>query len=153
MVGGRFPGGKRFAFTIMDDTDVSTVDNVRPVYRLLERLGMRTTKTVWAAGCPEGSPNFGTSQTLEDADYCAFVQDLHRRGFEIAFHGATMETSPRGRTIAALERFRRTFGDYPRVHANQDRKSTRLNSSHLVISYAVFCLKKKKTKKNITVLT
>src|SRR5256885_11174149 len=29
----------------------------------------------------------------------------------------------------------------------QDRKSTRLNSSHLVISYAVFCLKKKK--KNI----
>src|SRR5256885_5149475 len=30
----------------------------------------------------------------------------------------------------------------------RDRKSTRLNSSHLVISYAVFCLKKKK-KKNI----
>src|SRR5256885_16459697 len=30
-----------------------------------------------------------------------------------------------------------------------DRKSTRLNSSHLVISYAVFCLKKKKKKINI----
>src|SRR5438034_3952226 len=30
----------------------------------------------------------------------------------------------------------------------KDRKSTRLNSSHTVISYAVFCLKKKKTKKN-----
>src|SRR2546426_3935859 len=29
--------------------------------------------------------------------------------------------------------------------AHRDRKSTRLNSSHLVISYAVFCLKKKKT--------
>src|SRR5256885_13111021 len=28
---------------------------------------------------------------------------------------------------------------------SRDRKSTRLNSSHLVISYAVFCLKKKKT--------
>src|SRR5256885_12083284 len=28
----------------------------------------------------------------------------------------------------------------------KDRKSTRLNSSHLVISYAVFCLKKKKTR-------
>src|SRR5205807_9981085 len=27
---------------------------------------------------------------------------------------------------------------------NEDRKSTRLNSSHLVISYAVFCLKKKR---------
>src|SRR5256885_13965034 len=32
----------------------------------------------------------------------------------------------------------------------QDRKSTRLNSSHLVISYAVFCLKKKKTKEKLT---
>src|SRR5256885_10252632 len=31
-----------------------------------------------------------------------------------------------------------------------DRKSTRLNSSHLVISYAVFCLKKKKKKRNKT---
>src|SRR5688572_31786468 len=31
-----------------------------------------------------------------------------------------------------------------------DRKSTRLNSSHSQISYAVFCLKKKKTKKNHT---
>src|SRR5256885_12327297 len=30
-----------------------------------------------------------------------------------------------------------------------DRKSTRLNSSHLVISYAVFCLKKKKKKINL----
>src|SRR2546426_10573607 len=30
---------------------------------------------------------------------------------------------------------------------NKDRKSTRLNSSHLVISYAVFCLKKKKEAK------
>src|SRR5437588_6449667 len=33
--------------------------------------------------------------------------------------------------------------------ARTDRKSTRLNSSHTVISYAVFCLKKKKNKKNI----
>src|SRR5438034_3825968 len=33
------------------------------------------------------------------------------------------------------------------VEAGADRKSTRLNSSHTVISYAVFCLKKKKKKK------
>src|SRR3989454_3231106 len=33
-----------------------------------------------------------------------------------------------------------------RKATKQDRKSTRLNSSHLVISYAVFCLKKKKKK-------
>src|SRR2546426_4048778 len=48
-------------------------------------------------------------------------------------------------------------GDLPRVRleigtddehlAELDRKSTRLNSSHLVISYAVFCLKKKKSER------
>src|SRR2546426_4562265 len=35
-------------------------------------------------------------------------------------------------------------GDYVTRLDVADRKSTRLNSSHLVISYAVFCLKKKK---------
>src|SRR3989454_6788127 len=34
-------------------------------------------------------------------------------------------------------------GSHSARPADQDRKSTRLNSSHLVISYAVFCLKKK----------
>src|SRR5437773_9194701 len=36
-------------------------------------------------------------------------------------------------------------------NSNRDRKSTRLNSSHITISYAVFCLKKKK-KKQTTIL-
>src|SRR3712207_9319692 len=36
-------------------------------------------------------------------------------------------------------------GQIERPHHQQDRKSTRLNSSHANISYAVFCLKKKKT--------
>src|SRR6266511_3527074 len=35
----------------------------------------------------------------------------------------------------------------PRASNRPDRKSTRLNSSHVKISYAVFCLKKKKKKK------
>src|SRR5256885_2985197 len=35
---------------------------------------------------------------------------------------------------------------HPAPIATSDRKSTRLNSSHLVISYAVFCLKKKKVR-------
>src|SRR5436309_7659192 len=35
-------------------------------------------------------------------------------------------------------------GVRPTAIADQDRKSTRLNSSHVKISYAVFCLKKKK---------
>src|SRR5690625_6427920 len=36
---------------------------------------------------------------------------------------------------------------WPRGRARRDRKSTRLNSSHVAISYAVFCLKKKKKNK------
>src|SRR5437588_9520000 len=41
-------------------------------------------------------------------------------------------------------------GDTP-AEARKDRKSTRLNSSHTVISYAVFCLKKKKRQQRIKV--
>src|SRR2546426_2040702 len=41
----------------------------------------------------------------------------------------------------------RIFAHVPCHPAAEDRKSTRLNSSHLVISYAVFCLKKKNKKK------
>jgi hypothetical protein len=114
----RLPDGRRFAFTVIDDTDVATVENVAPVYRLLERMGMRTTKTVWPLGCPEGSRDFDSSQTLEDSDYRAFVVDLQRRGFEIASHGATMESSERGRTLRGFEEMRTTFGAYPTVHAN-----------------------------------
>src|SRR5438552_14980425 len=49
---------------------------------------------------------------------------------------------------------RRAQGPDPRLGralprpSPRDRKSTRLNSSHQIISYAVFCLKKKKTKQN-----
>src|SRR2546429_2849844 len=40
----------------------------------------------------------------------------------------------------------------PRTRRGPDRKSTRLNSSHGYISYAVFCLKKKNTKHEIAAL-
>src|SRR5256885_3945254 len=40
-------------------------------------------------------------------------------------------------------------GERPHIDMSVDRKSTRLNSSHLVISYAVFCLKKKKNKDDV----
>src|SRR5258707_7902318 len=42
----------------------------------------------------------------------------------------------------------RPTGSGAYAHRKADRKSTRLNSSHANISYAVFCLKKKKQKKN-----
>src|SRR5690625_1744973 len=41
------------------------------------------------------------------------------------------------------------FSDLNHVVKREDRKSTRLNSSHVAISYAVFCLKKKKKQKQM----
>src|SRR5436189_4138935 len=52
---------------------------------------------------------------------------------------------------ADLNRLARAMGKsaYGQYLTRRDRKSTRLNSSHRCISYAVFCLKKKKKKKEV----
>src|SRR5256885_11490294 len=47
-------------------------------------------------------------------------------------------------TLQHIALFEKCRNFLPKAREVQDRKSTRLNSSHLVISYAVFCLKKKK---------
>src|SRR5438132_10326271 len=51
-------------------------------------------------------------------------------------------------TFAASNRSERASPPRSGSMRQTDRKSTRLNSSHTVISYAVFCLKKKKKKDN-----
>src|SRR5437667_11624431 len=64
--------------------------------------------------------------------------------FRAGQHLASRRSDPRGSTLGAVahdvRRVRRESSPRP------DRKSTRLNSSHITISYAVFCLKKKKKK-------
>src|SRR5436309_10847281 len=58
-------------------------------------------------------------------------------------HGPTIKRAPSPSTASSARRV-----DVPACtstrRAEEDRKSTRLNSSHVKISYAVFCLKKKK---------
>src|SRR5437870_10442451 len=61
----------------------------------------------------------------------SFSDRYHPRKHSV-FFGTLNRTSPQKR-----------FGWQPVLH--KDRKSTRLNSSHVAISYAVFCLKKKIT--------
>src|SRR5437588_11584615 len=56
-------------------------------------------------------------------------------------------TRPRASCALRAASGRLDLLDTPEPFVDRDRKSTRLNSSHTVISYAVFCLKKKKTKK------
>src|SRR5436190_12901365 len=60
------------------------------------------------------------------------------------FPSRPAETTRRARAAPAAAR------SFPR-RRRRDRKSTRLNSSHTVISYAVFCLKKKKPPRPVRV--
>src|SRR2546426_5672420 len=59
---------------------------------------------------------------------------------------ATVRMERLGNATAAFNVVRNAGGSVGVALATTDRKSTRLNTSHLVISYAVFCLKKKKKK-------
>src|SRR5438067_9522801 len=62
------------------------------------------------------------------------------------FPYTTLFRSPAARLPGRLHRdISQTPPPLPRSCPSGDRKSTRLNSSHVSISYAVFCLKKKKT--------
>ena len=98
-----------------------------------------------------------------------YIVDTFSLIFQV-FHAVTEMTGPQGQPTNAVFGFTRDLMNlrrdqplthlicaidssgpgarndiYPEYKANrsEDRKSTRLNSSHVVISYAVFCLKKK----------
>src|SRR2546422_11325131 len=60
---------------------------------------------------------------------------------------AYLEAGQRGKATSTLARSLALKPDQPTTQYTLDRKSTRLNSSHGYISYAVFCLKKKKKTK------
>src|SRR5256885_10353400 len=63
-----------------------------------------------------------------------------QREEDAKFTSKFITANPAIKTLADLKGKSFAFG----APSSTDRKSTRLNSSHLVISYAVFCLKKKK---------
>ena len=113
----KYPGNKDFIFTIFDDTDVSTLGNIKPVYDYLSELGILTTKSVWPLRSEVMESDFAGSQTLEDEEYADYIKELSGRGFEIAFHGASMESSPRERTLEALDYFHKRLCFYPRSYA------------------------------------
>ena len=111
-----WPDGKRFAFSVFDDTDRATLENNRAVYGLLADLGFRTTKSVWAFD--GDAPPYIPGVTCDEPRYLAWLHELQAKGFEIGWHLATWESSERSRTEQGLDRFRELFGDYPRSMAN-----------------------------------
>src|SRR5699024_12202686 len=80
----------------------------------------------------------------------AYVQgdgdkDHHHRQQEVRGHGGRVQIGPHGdSTHDALAEHPSRDDRCQGVVGGIDRKSTRLNSSHVSISYAVFCLNKKK---------
>jgi hypothetical protein len=111
-----FPDGKKFAFSIFDDTDVGTLEYIRPIYELLDRLGFRTTKSVWPLPY-KGRSHYAGSATLDDSEYAAYVRHLQQRGFEIGFHGARMESTERAEIQRAFEIYQQVLGGYPTAYA------------------------------------
>ena len=113
-----FPDGKRFAFSIVDDSDLATLERIRPVYEVLNRYGIKTTKTVWVF--PTNNPAHETNQgdSLDDPGYREFIRELQSNGFEIALHGVRGGSSPRAEVIAGLDEFNRVLGHDPAIHVN-----------------------------------
>jgi len=117
-----WPDDKRFAFSIFDDTDSATLENVRPVYDFLAELGFRTTKSVWPlSGDPARAAYPG--DTCDDPDYCRWALQLQEQGFEIGLHNVTYHTSDRQTTRRGLERFRELFGGDPAVCTNHSQNA------------------------------
>lgn len=112
-----WPEGKRFAFTVVDDTDFATVENVGPVYEFLADCGFCTTKSVWVV---EGDRSRGEfpGQSCENAEYLRWTRILQSRGFEIGFHNGTWHGLPREEILAALDEFAELFGHNPSTAAN-----------------------------------
>src|SRR3712207_6318714 len=72
--------------------------------------------------------------------------DVYTRFYDLTRNRATLLISHRFSTVRMADRIL-YLADGRILEEGRDRKSTRLNSSHANISYAVFCLKKKKIRK------
>src|SRR5690349_22680790 len=92
------------------------------------------------------SSALGSIDAQGQPNYLLF-SDVHL-GADLVQH-ARPWTISRLRQVLRVDRELSAMLDHYREHSepSRDRKSTRLNSSHVEISYAVFCLKKKKKKK------
>jgi len=121
-----WPNGKKFAFTIFDDTDNSMIDNIYPVYQFLSSCDIKTTKSVWVYS----SRDFFTGKCLEDPEYLEYVRTLQNDGFEIASHGVGSGQFTRQEIVDGVEKFKQLLGFYPYIHANHARNSDLIYWGH-----------------------
>src|SRR5690625_5454678 len=117
-------------------------------------MGMRTGVVATSRVVQATPAAFAVSNVNRRAEHEIAAQFLNAP-LDLILAGGTNQFLPEeeggeredGRDITAemQERGFSYFDDIGRISETEDRKSTRLNSSHVAISYAVFCLKKKKT--------
>jgi hypothetical protein len=116
-----WPHGKKFAFTIVDDTDCTNLENGPAVYDFLNKIGIRSTKTVWIYNGEVRKDNTDIiGDTCENPDYRYWIQFLQKSGFEIALHSISWSRSNREEILSGLELFKEYFGDYPKLLAQHN---------------------------------
>lgn len=109
-----WPNKKEFAFTIIDDTDNSTLDGNKKIYDFLDSLGFKTTKTVWVYP----SRDSFTGVSLDNSEFCNYLMNLKAKGFELALHNVGSGVFHRNEIIQGLNEFKEKLGDYPNIHIN-----------------------------------
>src|SRR5207253_9920481 len=98
--------------------------------------------------CDRDHPNLHSFPTRRSSDLVHKMRWYDDRNVAITTsgdeHSEVARLQPRAPLVVALRGVPRMDEHQVRSRCASDRKSTRLNSSHVAISYAVFCLKKKK---------
>lgn len=116
-----WPAGKKFAFTIVDDTDKTILENGTVIYNFLNSLGIKITKTVWIYNGEAREDNFDIiGETCQNPNYLKWVQSLQNQGFEIALHNMSWSNTKRERIIPGMELFKNYFGSYPKLLAQHN---------------------------------
>src|SRR3989454_123701 len=149
-----------YTFTPRDTNSEISERAMSPDALELELERLHAAACGWALACCAGD-----RAAAEDALQASYLKILDqsarfdgRASFRTRLFGVVRRTAAEQRRRAALRRLLPLAvldaapdgrpdpaAALARAEGTRDRKSTRLNSSHLVISYAVFCLKKKKT--------
>lgn len=121
-----WPKKKEFAFTIIDDTDNSNINNIKPIYDYLTSKNIKTTKTVWVYP----SRDRYTGQTLQNNNYYKFIKLLKSDGFDIQLHNVGSGNFSRTEIIKGLDEFKQKLGKYPNMHINHCSNSDNLYWGH-----------------------